>query len=206
MDALSLNAYTELQSKIPNAGRVRREICSSCKQSIVFGSRKVGAKNRHDCNALDEQMRSYLLMYRCQRCGDVFTGMSNMGMHQCTHHPGIYTNDGYTCCGKKRIECNNPYVNNMVWERRGRVMPDPYEPAGCTPCDHTHGSMPSHTNTSVGEGVDVQVDLPEQIFALMEPLATSRPGFVVKNNKGLLVGRGLCPVEKRGETLLMDHL
>jgi hypothetical protein len=200
MDAYSAEAYDALNTKLALASIVRREICSTCKQSIVAGSRRLNAPNRHDCAGLAEKMQSYLLLYPCHRCGDVFTAMSNMGMWKCREHPGVYTNDGYTCCGRKRIECNNPAVHNGIWARRGIVEPIPFEPPGCTPCDHIHNDAPAWTQTA-GSGIDVQRDLPDQIFALLEPLATDRPGWVVEDGKGLLRGRDLCPTEKKGGAL-----
>ena len=200
MDALAAEAYDALQQKLPQGALVQREICTTCKQSIVAGSRRLGAPNRHDCAALGEKLHSYLLLYPCARCGTAFTAMSNMGMWKCAKHPGKYTNDGYTCCGRKRFECNNPAVFNGVWARHGHVEPLPFEPPGCTPCDHMHAQAPEWTQTNEKD-IDVQRDLPDQIFALLEPLATDRPGWVVEDGRGLLRGRDLSPAEKRGETL-----
>ena len=200
MDALAVEAYDALKRKLPAQAIVRREICTTCKQSIVAGSRRLDAPNRHDCSALDAKLQSYLLLYPCGRCGTVFTAMSNMGMHKCSMHPGTYTNDGYTCCGRKRFECNNPAVHNGVWARRGHSEPVPFEPQGCTPCDHVNWKAPEWTQTT-DRDIDVQRELPDQIFALLEPLATDRPGWVVEDGKGLLRGRKLSPTEKKGGTL-----
>ena len=180
---------------------VQREKCPVCKQSIPKGT----FRNGHNCAAMKEANDDFLLMYQCLRCGDVFTGLSNIGNWQCRMHPGRYTLNGYTCCGRKKIEPTNPAVHNMVWTRRNVPYPDPFDAPPCTPCDHVHKCMPACTNT-MQRTIDVQRDLPDQVFANLVPTATERPGFsVVTSPDGTKIaalrGRDQCPVEKKGITL-----
>ena len=179
---------------------VQRVKCPVCKQSIP----KDMLGNGHQCAAVKETNRDFLLMYQCARCGDVFTGLSNIGNWQCMTHPGRYTLDGYTCCGRKKIEPSNPAVHNMVWARRNQPYPDPFDAPPCTPCDHVCHGMPDSTN-ALKKSLDVQRDLPDQVFANLIPTATDRPGFEVVgsdgNKIGVLRGRGQSPAEKKGVTL-----
>lgn len=182
-----------------NVAPVRRVRCPVCKQTVPEDT--LGVPGGHNCAAVRETSNDFLLMYQCARCGDVFTSMSNIGNWQCRMHPGKYTLEGYTCCGRKRFEPNNPAVHNMVWSRRGVTCPDPFDPAPCTPCDHVYHGMPMATNT-VWYSPDVQRDLPDQVFANLVPLATERPGFAVVKNKdgesvGVLRGRDQSPAEKK---------
>ncbi len=180
---------------------VERVKCPVCKQSIPKGTFGKG----HKCAAVEETNRDFLLLYQCVRCGDVFTGMSNIGNWQCMMHPGKYTLEGYTCCGRKKIEPTNPAVHNMVWKRRNQPYPDPFDAPPCTPCDHLHHSMPDSTN-ALKKSLDVQRDLPDQVFANLTPMATDRRGIQIigpdDNRVAVLAGRDLCPTEKKGGSLL----
>lgn len=182
---------------------VVRVKCPVCKQSVPKSTLNVAGG--HQCAAVRETNNDFLLMYQCLRCGDVFTGMSNVGNWQCMTHPGKYTLDGYTCCGRKKIEPSNPAVHNMVWKRRNQPYPDPFDAPPCTPCDHVYHGMPASTNAA-GKSLDVQRDLPDQVFANLVPTATERPGFKVvgpEGNKiGVLRGRDQSPAEKEGLTIL----
>jgi len=182
---------------------VERVKCPVCKQSIAKGTFNV--PGGHQCAAVEETNKDFLLLYQCVRCGDVFTGMSNIGNWQCMMHPGKYTLDGYTCCGRKKIEPSNPAVHNMVWARRNQRYPDPFDAPPCTPCDHMHHSMPDSTN-ALKKSLDVQRDLPDQVFANLTPMATDRKGIQiigpVDNRVAVLAGRDLCPTEKKGGSLL----
>lgn len=178
---------------------VERVKCPVCKQSVPKGT--LGASGGHNCAAAKETSGDFLLMYQCERCGDVFTGMSNVGNWQCRMHPGKYTSEGYACCGRKKIEATNPAVHNMVWKRRGIPYPDPFDAPPCTPCDHVCHSMPMSTKT-MWQHIDVQRDLPDQVFANLVPMATQRKGFCVMEQQGkkvgVLKGRDDCPTEKKG--------
>ena len=182
---------------------VKRVKCPVCKQSIPEGTFNV--PGGHQCEAVKETHSDFLLMYQCVRCGDVFTGMSNIGNWQCMMHPGKYTPDGYTCCGRKKIEPSNPAVHNMVWKRRNQPYPDPFDAPPCTPCDHMHHSMPDSTN-ALKKSLDVQRDLPDQVFASLMPMATDRRGMQIigpdNNRAAVLAGRDKSPAEKKGESLL----
>lgn len=180
---------------------IQRVKCPLCKQKVAQDRMA-----QHQCAAVKEVCEDFMLMYQCDRCGDVFTGMSNMGNWQCMMHPGKFTPEGYTCCGRKRFEPTNPAVHNMVWKRRGIVCPLPFDPPPCTPCDHVSRKMPASTN-ALRSLVDVQRDLPDQVFASMVPTATDRPGFqVVKGadgaNVGVLNGRDKSKAEREGRSLL----
>jgi len=181
---------------------LKRVKCPVCKQSTPEGTFNVAGG--HQCAAVKETNEDFLLMYQCVRCGDVFTGMSNVGNWQCKMHPGKYTLKGYACCGRKKFEGTNPAVHNMVWKRRGIPFPDPFDAPACTPCDHVHHSMPMSTNT-MWQSMDVQRNLPDQVFANLVPTATDRPGFKIVgpqgNQIGVLQGRDQCPTEKMGLTL-----
>ena len=141
------------------------ERCSKCKQMVPQGSRRVGAHNRHDCAALDADTKEWSLLYKCTRClrhgkHVVFTGLSNVGQWECRYHPGKYIPEqGYSCCGRKRMFPNNPFVHNGVWSRRGQLAPLPFEPEGCTPCDHYHSDIPRAT-CAIQRPLDVQPIFP----------------------------------------------
>lgn len=179
---------------------IQRIKCPLCKQSVPLDSFQA-----HQCSDVRETNKDFMSVYQCERCGDVFTGMSNLGNWQCKMHPGKYTPEGYTCCGRKRFEPTNPAVHNMVWKRRGIDYPLPFEPPPCTPCDHVCYKMPASTN-AIHNLIDVQRDLPDQVFANLVPTATARPGFQVKKdadgvNIGVLTGRDKCKAEKNGKYL-----
>ena len=198
-----MQAVHDALSAAGGTGVVRREICPNCQQSIVAGSRRLGAPNRHDCVQLEATAKEFLLMYPCIRCGDIFTGISAMGSWECRRHTGKYSEEhGYSCCGRKKIQCNNPAVHNMVWARQGRCHPNPFEPQGCTPCDHYNPKAPNSVDTT-WRSVDVQRDLPQNVLAAMLPAVADRPGFkVLQNAQGqniaVLRGAGESPVEKSG--------
>ena len=189
----------EPRPNLPGDVALSRVSCPVCKQSIPEGTFNV--PGGHQCGAVKEANRDFLLMYQCVRCGDVFTGMSNIGNWQCMEHPGKYTADGYACCGRKKIDPSNPAVHNMVWSRRGIPYPDSIDAPPCTPCDHLHHSIPDSTN-AMKNSLDVQRDLPDQVFANLTPMAANRRGFQIVgpagNRAAVLVGRDKCPTEKKG--------
>ena len=79
----------------------------------------------HQCRRMSETKNTFFCMYRCNRCQKIFTPISNVGMWKCLYHPGEYDRDkGYSCCGAKRLYCNNPYVHNMVWSRKNIREPN----------------------------------------------------------------------------------
>lgn len=193
---------SEVQPAPDEVRKLPRERCPKCKQMIVRGSRRVGAPNRHDCAALGAATAEWSLLYRCTRCEGqgrhtLFTGLSNVGQWGCRRHPGVYTEaGGYSCCGRKRHYACNPYLDNGVWSRQGQLPPLPFEPEGCTPCDHFHADMPRATS-ALARPLDVERDIPTSVISLMDPPAPKRLGFVVELHKGLLRGSGTPPRRKQ---------
>ena len=181
--------------------------CSVCKQFYILDP----SEPPHDCARLAAAAQDYLLMYECHACKEIFTPLSNVGMHQCRCHPGTYDLDtGWSCCGRRRVEITGRYVHNMVWQRRGQIEPLPphltdrrayrqsngryvkYAPDGCTPCDHRHVALPPALSA---ERAPLSVwKIPEQVRGHMEGLET-RPGFRAETQ--VLVGRGKSPAETR---------
>ena len=198
MVELAAPRFMNAERGVPPIQRVR---CPVCKQTVALDKYEA-----HQCGAVMETNKDFISSYQCERCGDVFTGMSNLGNWQCKMHPGKYTSEGYTCCGLKKFVPTNPAVHNMVWKRRRVPYPDPFDPPPCTPCDHVCRNMPGITN-AICTPVDVQRDLPDQVFANLVPTATDRPGFqVVKDkngvNTGVLKGRDKCKAEREGKSLI----
>ena len=132
------------------------------------------ASTNHQCKRLAEAKDSFFNMYRCNRCHDIFTPISNVGMWQCKYHPGYYTRDeGYSCCGQKRIFHNNPYVHNMIWSRHGSQEPSFIEPLGCTACDHVCYDAPETTNAPI----EATMFTERETIAYFEPPFSERPGY-----------------------------
>jgi hypothetical protein len=186
-----------------------RLFCRICKQHYVLDPNNPG--ERHDCAALAAAAQDFLLMYECQVCKEVFTPLSNVGMHQCRCHPGTYDPDtGWSCCGKRRVEITGRYVHNMVWQRRGQIEPLPprfvdrrgYQlsngrtvklpPDGCTPCDHRHTKLPPALSARRAP-LDT-ARMPVQVLAQLRPPAPDRPGWDT-TRPGMLRGRGRSPAE-----------
>ena len=185
-----------------------RMFCQVCKQYYVLDP----LRERHDCAKLAAEAEDFLLMYECEACKEVFTPLSNLGMHQCRCHPGKYDPDtGWSCCGQRDQQITGRYVHNMVWQRHGRVEPLPLRfmdrravyfahgkpikipPDGCTPCDHRHSRLTSLTN-AIAAPVRVRQQIPEQVLGHFKPAVNERPGF---RQDGKVYGRGFSPAELR---------
>lgn len=188
--------------KVPRKLPGQWEMCPKCKQQVPKGSRQVGALNRHDCGALGETLQDWGLVYKCTRCEHVgrhvvFTGLSNVGQWACRWHPGTYAEDtGYSCCGRRRQYASNPYLENGVWSRLNQLPPLPFEPEGCTACDHFHIDAPPATS-ALKRPLDVQQDLPHRVLALMTPPVEKRRGFRTQDGRGFLRGSASPAKKKR---------
>lgn len=172
--------------------------CSMCKQPVPEGV-------LHDCFSVKEQNSDFLKMFACARCGDIFTPISSIAMHQCSFHPGRYVDNAWTCCGRRKTDVVNRYTHNMLWSRRNCPAPATRDPPGCTRCDHWHNRLPANTHAH-GKEVNVQTDLPFTVLSNLQPEATERPGWRTKlelgdgvppTKIGVLVGTDMSPLEKK---------
>ena len=152
--------------------KIKRKKCVVCKQLCPEDV-------SHDCTALREQKSEFARLFRCHRCGDIFTPMSSLGQHQCSWHPGDYIDNQWTCCGRTKRDVTSRYVFNGLWSRRNHQPTYPRDPPGCTPCDHFNRNIPTNAS-AFGKDVDIQKDLPFAVMCNLVPGPTKRPGWRTK--------------------------
>lgn len=144
------------------------EQCNYCLQVYNVGA-------PHNCRFINNysSLKTFLLVYECDRCGKLFSGMSNSGMHKCKYHPGIIGRDGkWTCCGGGRSQHTNPAVYNAVWTREHQIRPPIISlKAGCTPCDHSHNDSPIKLPLDPNDPNRIH------LLAHLDPPAKDRPGW-----------------------------
>ena len=193
-----------VESSNAHVTKEKRRKCVLCKQWCVDGV-------PHDCTVLAEQQSVFTRLFACTWCGDVFTPLSSMGMHQCRYHPGKYVDNKWTCCGKTKFDVTSRYVHNGLWARQNHTATFPRDPPGCTPCDHYSDDLPSNASAHSRE-VDIQRDLPFRVLCNFVPGPTERPGWKTKvlvtetddsgrpkktRKIGVLLGADACPAEKK---------